>query len=1019
MSARCVKCSWRFPSDEPQMLFCGQCGSAAAEFLLCETLKPKVKEMLPSEGLIFYPRQDNHQASTTLNLLNRGVKELPIQILSRGGYQFLLRAHSLDHEGNERIETLSTGWTHEYRGGLHLKPVKSVDEDSNYYWSLEIRLASDFPDQYANLELITPISQRPIEIPLIESIAPDWQVFFNDVKIKRAFDQTDLAVNLYPTARDVNHRWLGQLRALEGTGYVQELKLFQDHDENLELDLTLSEQPKLVRKDEYYEFEIRWKTNNTGEAKSAWIEVKLRNIDAPYYFPIRVHAYPQIDLLLEAEDPDKETIIQLDGETQKNILIYNNGNAEGLVEKITVNTPGIRLSEVILEMPPLPGRQDGDKRTQLCDQLYQLPAAVRESFIMRGKGPRDPGGIPAQRIHSLGIMLSPSVVLDDTIFKGQVTFTIRAMEDDGQKSAQTIHQTVDFSFLARKVTEVSGEHGYLLIDYGTVHTCAIAVNTKSNSWEEIPLDMESSQFKSVMRLRRSRAQENEFEFGEEVWENIAVYLKSVDFAAKLRLGTSERRCLRDMDNTIRMMTGTDATTVLLGEVLRRSRLKTGFDFERIYLTAPAVFAEREHDDLMAALAKIGYENRAQLVCTEPEAYLRNIVTDRSFMEQLNERVLDLANRPHQSHLLGYVFDFGGGTTDITFFEVDENREIELLYNYGYRELGGEAVTQLIASFIQAEINEQTNEVYPFPELEVGKLFTIQDQELSNQHLHNFGELRRQAEALKCSSDWNQELSLDLRDVENETRQLDLTISQDKLDAHIKELLLDPAIRGLLTRIDLMKRAGHIATDAPEIIIVAGNSGMLRGLKEYLEGISKDLNEDIPPLYFYDRQHAKTGVVKGLKLAVDQSDGLGLERREVTTSWLYLVAGGKYELISPAGAPLNHHVGDIHTFLSDPVHSERFLNQTYFISSPIRISGLRDTELVVYASETAATELDPLTQPAVTRMYTFKINVASIPSGKGFYRTTLIFYQGEPLLYLCSCRFDGQLNGDFAAVGIST
>jgi len=339
--------------------------------------------------------------------------------------------------------------------------------------------------------------------------------------------------------------------------------------------------------------------------------------------------------------------------------------------------------------------------------------------------------------------------------------------------------------------------------------------------------------------------------------------------------------------------------------------------------------------------------------------------------------------------------------------------IRVISTYGYRRLGGEALTQMMAAYIYHQLSPDNQERFPFPEFQVGNLFVIQEHGVSKAHLHNFAELRRQAEDLKCSANWSKLVNLNIRDHSNVLHSVDVQISQDLLDFHVKSEMFDEAINDLIKRISLMREAQFILSDIPKLIVVAGNSGRLRGLQDILTEPSIAMDSDDPPLYFYDQENAKLGVVKGLAQKVMDNGRLEIDASDTSRDWLYISLAGRLELVLPAGAPLGRSPGSsVEEFISEQNFRQRVDEGKYFVSSPFRLTGAAPREVLIYSSDGADRFFEVATSA-------FPVNLAYrfvVPQGaveRSFYHATLCFYDEKPLLLLRACDLNGvTLGGDW-------
>ncbi len=176
-----------------------------------------------------------------------------------------------------------------------------------------------------------------------------------------------------------------------------------------------------------------------------------------------------------------------------------------------------------------------------------------------------------------------------------------------------------------------------------------------------------------------------------------------------------------------------------------------------------------------------------------------------------------------------VYDFGGGTFDVSVVRIEDERTASVLGTGGDAHLGGGDIDQQIVEWVLRKMREQ-----------FGKDFS-QDAKL-------VGKLRLRAEAVKiniCNEAQPQEFI-----VENPTSGIDeinYTITPSEFDLMIKPIL-DKTLRQCDVAIESAARTAGLNHDEIDAFVLVGGSSKIpavtRALKErYKKSVKSDLNPD--------------------------------------------------------------------------------------------------------------------------------------------------------------------------------
>lgn len=743
--------------------------------------------------------------------------------------------------------------------------------------------------------------------------------------------------------------------------------------------------PKTIFGYQSKSFELSWVKNNQNmQPKKISLIFYIRNQE-PLEIPLIIHATPPIDIKCDyLKENDNPYVIVGEGiNTSFKLKLENIGTAQAQLRNIVINNTNVKLTkaEILLDQK---AKQEIDCSSQvvLATQV-QNAYLINETHKGFSVGYKNYVDTTKHKSFSSHVKTEVSVIhailprIKDFIWsKGGEPFKIEKKSEFQEIANQDHHvdtyvkaypilaylefqlfnllnvlseksYTIDMRLIIQPIASDRTHLGnlkeiklsidipiapvaqaeYILIDYGTVNTC-VKIKKQANTFSNhvVKLDekdeVHPEEMKSTYLIKRFHANQNhDVKFGLEVWESLEQHIISTDWAAKLRLGTEEKRLLKDERNSIRFISGSDATTLFLKEVLIRVKKYAGSHFSKIYLSSPAAFNQSARKDLAKSLLDLGFTeddgsnqkntNQVQFkfLLTEPEAYLCHLITDENFCKSLFDYKPSEPDKP----ILGFVFDFGGGTTDITLFEFDVNQGVSIIHSFGYRWLGGEAVTQYIAQLIYDQISEKTQ--YPFPQIDILKRSNVIDTlvDKTTQEINNFGEIRRKAEMLKCQHDEvTKEIEFQLLNQSNESKliKLNTNIVKPIVEKELKKLLSE-AINDIFFRIQKMNESHHVCKSFPEIICMAGNSSRLWFMKDLIHERFEDIGVK-KPLYHFDPDFTKTGVVNGLENMLNGNAWRDIpppEIKELDPHWWYIKIGLICELILPSGAPLNVNVTD--------------------------------------------------------------------------------------------------------------
>ena len=875
-------CPWHLESGH---LFCGLCSTPA--------VKLGVEPMDVLDGIVFYPRSDGDDSSTFLLSADGGVA-LPVDLSVSPHYELAI---ANGHSGS--------------RLSLTLSPLSAPTP-------ITLRRRTDLPPD-ALLKIESGV--QSLTIPVHKSDTPVFRLA--DSGTKGSADRGGI-LRLYPEGQNLS--WSLELRLLRGTAIVTELLI--EGAPGLEV-TPASSLPTLVRHGSTLPVTLAWTGPTQGTRHCQLVPVTRRGREKP--LALEVHARRPTILKHRVVSPSGDTPLFFGGDTDQTIQIALMNEGAALT---TLESWDVRLSEGWLESVELVPADDPDAAEKITSMRVHggVPhPRVRAAIIpiRHTGGDRVQSDVPlpddAELIRSLTFAVSPQFQPSEGFVEFPALLRVRANERTEESTIIVSHQA--------KAIGVANERLELLIDYGTVHTCAYVHSPSGaigegatglvalNSLEEAEAGGTAEEMKSAYRVKDWNGRK--FGFGLDAWAGMAQYISSTDFASKLRLGRAQKRFLRDEIGVIRGVSGKQAAVIVLGDVLRRVRDRQGLEFQRIRLTHPAAFERGATDELRGALVELGFrDDSISFPCSEPEAFLYSLGQDEDLIKALRKRYDDQTR--NGKPVLGIVFDFGGGTTDVTVFEFEARKgrpKLHVIASHGYDWLGGERVTEFMAGELLRTVED--HERFPFPDLgSPERADQAENRGLRGHTLNpnrpeeqaNYGALRDAAEAAKCDPSNRGEGSVRLVDEEAQSHLVDIQKREGDDDTGLRGVvtqMVQLALEDIDRRLFAMETHGVIEDIYPECVAVAGNSGRLW----CLEQVIKDHLSHQDLIYRFDRATAKTGVLHGLKdykeqplvPVVSNVAGRGIRPRPRTLGWWFVLAQGRYHLALPAGVLLDEAI----------------------------------------------------------------------------------------------------------------
>lgn len=382
---------------------------------------------------------------------------------------------------------------------------------------------------------------------------------------------------------------------------------------------------------------------------------------------------------------------------------------------------------------------------------------------------REKGGLADLQIHEIKIdkpWLKPSGTLTFpiTITSGnhlQVTFVAMADEiGEGSHVAKISFLTntpgegrLKEIFVEAVVREMPEFEGVVAIDFGTTNSCCAFLDSHSRldliSIDELGEGKSTTASSTILYNDLFEENVKDYEIGDRAYE--ISFDPSAKFSAvrqvKRRLGTLEPYEIifhRDPGKRAEYLPR-EVVTDILKRILERAEKALKARVNACTITHPSRFSLRQIEDIKGALADCGIKvDKIKLVHESIGAAL-DFLQEPEVLEKYNQYTL-------------MVYDFGGGTTDITLLEVVNSQFTQntkkitpkLLGATGDPLLGGEDVTDIVMKLLHENcemlLRERysTNAVIPF---DVENFQALHRQTVARQ---NRNLLRRLAESSKIA-----------------------------------------------------------------------------------------------------------------------------------------------------------------------------------------------------------------------------------------------------------------------------
>lgn len=462
-------------------------------------------------------------------------------------------------------------------------------------------------------------------------------------------------------------------------------------------------------------------------------------------------------------------------------------------------------------------------------------------------------------------------------------------------------------FVELEVRQMPDFDGVLAIDFGTTNSCCAFIDRRGRQ-DLIDIgegsDKSTTTSSAILYKNILENGRKHYEIGNRAYDlwlrGGALIARCTVTKVKRHLGTDRRYRIRFQDEPAReeVYTPREVTADIFRRILEQAEEKLHARVRSCTVSHPSRFSVRQIDDLKAAIASCGIDDNAITLVHEPLGAALDFI-----------RGEDVRTKYKDYHVM--VFDFGGGTIDVTLLKVvnepQSARQIvyvkpDLLGVTGDPHFGGEDVTESVLQVIHARCEQNLKAKTPSA---TKCLVPIKEEQFGNNPLYktfareNRGRLRARAEAAKIATalygDRHVE-SLDemlaghggapeaqvaeakaLRTVLSDKFYLDVIVDNEHVNREFiyKEIAADndlinaPLGPKLAEIIEMMKRlARKKGIAAPEIIVLSGKSSALPIVRELISEAFPDSIVEVP-------KDLKECVVRGACLLTEEEPQEGV------------------------------------------------------------------------------------------------------------------------------------------------
>jgi molecular chaperone DnaK len=243
--------------------------------------------------------------------------------------------------------------------------------------------------------------------------------------------------------------------------------------------------------------------------------------------------------------------------------------------------------------------------------------------------------------------------------------------------------------------KLDADHMILGIDLGTTHSVISFWNYQTNQPETIDVSHGFGKIPmpSVIQYRHEEQEEEEWVIGEEAYRSMKIFPETTINSIKRKMGTRETIRLGGVDYLPEAL----SSKILLALIEQVLQLNPKAVIAGVVVSVPYDFEDVAKKATMRACQIAGFKDSLICLIEEPKA----AALAYSFRQPLK----------HKEKMM--VFDFGGGTLDITIFEVllqeDNTYALKVLSEGGEAHHGGDQVDEYLFKEMMTIVQETTGQ----------------------------------------------------------------------------------------------------------------------------------------------------------------------------------------------------------------------------------------------------------------------------------------------------------------------
>ncbi len=367
---------------------------------------------------------------------------------------------------------------------------------------------------------------------------------------------------------------------------------------------------------------------------------------------------------------------------------------------------------------------------------------------------------------------------------------------------------------------------YVAIDFGTTHSCACYYDERAQDVQTIPLKDYRSQDKAILpsaiqylEINDNRATDTVV--GETAKQNSfdPQLQQSTVMSIKRKLGSSKPiKVIAAKNREEGTWVPEEIVSHIVGHVFEKTQAYIRKTIDRLIVTHPSKFGPHQVRALIRAFELLGVDAEKIQRIQEPIAAAIDFIV----------------KNPHNENYDLMVFDFGGGTVDITLLRVEDRLDrgirtvnIRTRAREGDNHFGGDDITEALMGILIEKAQKNGNGSLP---LEADPMKFTADEE--TKVITNRLELFKHSDQMKIrlSRDDRVESQILLNFLESgefKQKMVALSVSREELENRIQGRITD--------LIDRMKKMLGIISDANlKFLLLSGKSSQIPLVKSLLE-----------------------------------------------------------------------------------------------------------------------------------------------------------------------------------------